>query len=94
MNILFARLPYFLHVHQPLIKSFTLYQSFVCSLFHYFALAEDNDRIRMTHSAKAVGNDNAGTVLHQLIQCILYQFFRLGIQCGSCFVQDEDGRIL
>ena len=44
------------------------------------AFLEDNDLIRMAHRAQPVSNDDAGTMLHHIVDGILHQLFALRIQ--------------
>ena len=41
-----------------------------------------------------MGDGNGGTRLHESFQRILHQAFRLGIESGSGFIENQDGRIL
>ena len=40
-----------------------------------------------------MGNNDAGAILHQLVEGVLHEPFALGIEAARCFVEDENGRI-
>ena len=40
-----------------------------------------------------MGHDDGGAVFHQVIEGLLHELFRLGVQCGGRLVEDHDGRV-
>ncbi len=62
--------------------------------FHDLALVEDNNLIGMLHGRQAVRDHNTSTVLHQVVDRILHNTFRFGIEERSGFIQDQYRRVL
>jgi len=73
-------LPHLLHLHKLLVKATQFQQLFVITSLNYFAFLQHNDFVGMTDGAEAVCNYNAGSVLHHVIDSILYQSFTFGVQ--------------
>ena len=42
-------------------------------------LVHHADEVGVAYGGQAVGDDDGGAVLHQIFQCLLYQFFRFGV---------------
>ena len=61
--------------------------------FYHAPLIHHHDLIRILNGREAVGDNEAGAVLHQLDHSVLDIFLRSGIHGGSGFVQDQDLRI-
>ena len=56
-------------------------------------IADVEDTVTVLDGAQAVGNDDAGPALEHFPDAFLQKFLRLGVNGGSGFVQDQDGRI-
>lgn len=54
------------------------------------ALIDIHDTVRALDGGEAVGNDEGGTALQQLVQALLQQDLRFGVDAGGGFVQDQD----
>ena len=55
---------------------------------------DDQDQVGGQDSAQPVGNDDAGTLCHHVVQRILNQSFRFAVQAAGGFIQYQDARIL
>src|SRR6266850_2576178 len=60
------------------------------SLLGHDALLENDNVVGVANGAQAVGDRNGGPTLHQPRQGLQHQLFRLGIERGGRFVQNED----
>ncbi len=69
-------------------------QLLVCAPFYDSALVEHQDSVGMAHCAQAVGNHQAGAILHQLVQRFLDQQLGARVDGARRFVEDEDARVL
>src|SRR5690625_2090190 len=63
------------------------------SAFDDFSLIEYIDFIHIPYRGQPVSDDDRGAAFHQRVKCALHERFRLGIEAGSGFVQDQNGRI-
>ena len=57
------------------------------------SLLQHHDTIRIAHRGEAVGDDEGGSPLHQLVHAILDDAFGSGIDGGGGLIQDKDRRI-
>ena len=57
------------------------------------SLMEHTYLVGIAYGAESVGNGYGGALLHQSLQCILYQALTLGIECRCGFVEYEYWRI-
>ena len=57
------------------------------------SLLKDHDSVSPSHGGEPVGDNEAGTPLHQAAERLLHKTFRIGIHAGGGFVQYQDGRI-
>ena len=55
---------------------------------------QDQDPVRLQDGGQAVGDDDAGSALHQGFQCLLNRVFGDGVQRRGCLVQNQDLRVL
>ena len=58
------------------------------------AILQRQDSVGVADGAEPVGDDQAGTSLHQSIQCLLDQDFAFGVEGTGRFVEDQDTRVL
>ena len=82
-----------LHVVQAFVVAILGYQAIVRAALYYFALMEHDDLVGMANGRKPVGNGDGGALLHEAFQCVLHESFRLRVEGGSGFVEDEDVRV-
>ena len=54
------------------------------------AIFEDDDLVRVTDGAQAVRDGDDGAALHQAFERFHHDFFRLGVERGRRFVEDEN----
>jgi len=59
------------------------------ALFNDVAVADDQDQVSVANSAQAVGDDEAGFALHQLIHGFLDEHFSTGVDRTGGFVQNQ-----
>jgi len=57
------------------------------------AIGQNEDSVGAPNGGQTVGDDNRRTPFHQVLQCLLNQRFRFGIQRRGCFIQNQDRRI-
>src|SRR5687767_3143790 len=62
--------------------------------FNDLTVLYDDDLVCVLNGAETARNDDRRSVLHEVVQRILYQPFRLGIKRRGGFIQDEDRRVL
>ena len=79
-----------LGVVQSGINAILCKQCFVGTLLLNNAIADDQNSGGIADGGKAVGNDQAGAVLHQGYHSLLDVHFGSGIYRGGCFVQNQD----
>ncbi len=65
----------------------------VTSLCYDATLVHEIDRIGTHDRREAVSDDDRGTTIHEMIECILHKSLRLGIECTRRLIEDEDLRI-
>ena len=64
------------------------------SLLHDAAGINHIDAVGMEHRGKTMGDDEARTPDHQIVERRLHDLLALRIECGGCLIEDEDARIL
>ena len=57
------------------------------------ATVHDDDFVGVADGGEAVGDDDAGAALHELVEGLLDDVFALGVEGTGGFVEDEDGRV-
>lgn len=65
-------------------------QFFVVAFLDYTTLIHDKDEIRITNRRETMGNNEAGSVLHQRIHRFLNQQFSPCIDTARCFIKNKD----
>ena len=65
----------------------------VASAFNDPAVFEDEDLVGVADRGEAVSDDEAGALDHEAVEGFLDEAFRLGIDAGGGFIEDEDGGI-
>ncbi len=64
------------------------------SAFEHLTFVQHDDSVRVADGRQAVGDHQGGSVLQQLAQCLLNEFFRFRIDVSCGFVEDQDIRIV
>ena len=59
-----------------------------------FAVAQDEDLVRLPDRAETMGDDKTGAAGHEPFQRLLNQPFRRGVNARGRLVENEDGRVL
>ena len=59
--------------------------------FHDLTVIHNEDHICFADGGKSMRNDEAGSSLHHLGECVLNPHFRSGIDRGGCFVENQHG---
>ena len=54
---------------------------------------DDNDAVGIDHGRQAVSYHERGSTMQESCQRLLYDLFRLGIDAGGGFIQDQDAWI-
>lgn len=62
--------------------------------FDDLPLFEDVDAVGILNGGEAVGDDDAGAILHQGVEGLLNEEFGLVVDGGGGFIEEEDGRVL
>ena len=60
-------------------------------LLHYPFFPEHKDNVSSLDRRQTVSNYNAGSIVHQLFQCIDNQLFRRCIKTRGGFIENQDG---
>ena len=76
------------------IKAILLQQFVVPTLLNDVTVADDQDQIGVANSAQAVGDDEAGFALHQLVHGFLDEHFGAGVNRASGFIQNRNTTLL
>ena len=79
-----------LMTNQPGVKSVAGNQRLVVAGFHNLTILQRQNSVGVADGAQAVGDDQAGTSLHQSVQCLLDQDFAFGVEGTGGFVEDQD----
>ena len=82
-----------LHRVQLGIQACFRHQFFVRAQLDDFAFVQHGDAVGHFHSAEAMGDDDRGAMLHQVVQGFLHQFFRFVVQRTGGFIQKQDARV-
>ncbi len=67
-------------------------QLLVAALLDDLAVAHHQNQVRIADGAQPVGHHKAGAALHELIEGLLDQHLRAGIDAGGRLVQNQHGR--
>src|SRR5215469_7833737 len=65
----------------------------VSPALHNPAFLQYDDLVRVLDRRQAMGDDQHGAVLHQVVDGVLHEALRLGIELAGGLVQNEDGRV-
>ena len=57
------------------------------SSFYNLSVFEYQDHISVSDGREAVGDDQAGASLHQLVEAFLDEYLATGVDIAGCFVQ-------
>lgn len=79
---------YHARIHAILCNEF-----FMRALFDDLAFVENNNGIGLEDGVEAMSNRDDGASVHQLAGGFFEQGFGFGVERGSGFVEDEDGRV-
>lgn len=79
---------------EPPVEALELEQLLVGAAFHEMTLVEYDQTVRVAQCGQTVCNGERGAVLCQLVDRVLDQLFRLCVECGGCFIEDQDLRIV
>ena len=58
------------------------------------AVLHDAYQVGVLDGAQAMGDDQCGAAMHELVEGVLHEVFALGVKGAGGLVEDEDGRIL
>ena len=61
------------------------------TLLRYLPLLKHQDAVRILNSGQTMGDNETGTILHQLVHSLLNLHLRTGVYIGSSFVQNQHG---
>ena len=75
---------------QPGVKPALRHELLVGALLDDAALVDDHDAIGVSDRREPVGDHHRGPVSHQLVQRLLNEYLRMGVDVGGRFVQDQD----
>ena len=60
---------------------------------HNSALFHNHNLVRVLYGRKTMGNNQAGSVFHQLYESVLYALLGSGVNRGGCLVQNQYFRV-
>ena len=83
-----------LDLHQAGIGAVEGHQLGMASLFGQLAVVENEDAIRISQGAEAVGDGDGGPATDQHAQGVLDRLFRLGVDAAGGLIENEDPRIV
>ena len=83
-----------LHIAQFTVVAILFEQLVVMSTFYNLAFVHHTYFVRILYCRKAVSDNQRGAVLHQVVECILHQTFRFGIESRCGFVKNQYLRVL
>src|SRR5215467_8983314 len=66
----------------------------MCSAFANLPILQDEYSIRAANGSKAMSNYKGGAADHEIGEGLLDQHFGFGVELGSRFIEDENGRVL
>ena len=81
-----------LTIIKMVVKTVFFHQIFVSTLFDDLPVFHDEDPVCIADGRKTMGNDEAGTALHELVKGFLDLQLGTGIDAGGGFIQDQHGR--
>src|SRR5690242_10879313 len=82
-----------LKIVQPAVEPVGGIELGVGASLHDAAFLQDDDQVGVLDRRQTVGDDQHGPVLHELIDRILHQPLRLGVELAGRLVENEDGRV-
>ena len=80
--------------HQARIEPAARHEFLMSAGLRDAALAQHQDAVGVSHRGQAMGDDEAGAVVHQALQRLLHQRLRFAIERAGGLVQDQDSRVL
>ena len=72
-----------------MICAFFVEQLLMVALFHDFTMGQQDDVVCMLNGGQTVSNDEHGANVLHLLQRVLDENFRFGVDVGGGFVQDH-----
>ena len=69
-----------MHLYEAFVDAFLINELVVGAALPDVALLQHHDLVGMLHGREAVGNDDAGAVLHEFVDGILHDTFTFGVE--------------
>ena len=82
-----------MHINQAAIEAVLCNELVVGAALDDNAVVHDDNEVGMADGGEAVGNDDAGASLHELVEGLLHGHLAFGVEGAGGFVKDEDGRV-
>lgn len=64
------------------------------SFFYNLSMIKNTDAVCIPYGRKTMCNNNCCSISSEPVECFLDYFLRLRIQCGCCFIKNNNRRIL